>query len=366
MSDKQTGDKHNAGPSNITNQEDPSNNPLFGASPPPPPSDDERDPNIPAQPEAGPSNSIVGSTNPLFGATPPQDEGLPSWRMNSREYNQPRELRLYHAFKPTGPSKTIIFIKRITFIISILLGISSIFAGIWSIFILPLLHSSFSARKELINQQSKRMNDILIKLKNLKKLEIYNMKKIKLIDKEKKANEEEEEEYKEESNFEIEEANLKEISESIDNLIMNTNENKMSLKQKAKTEEEENEILPLKQIKSLSIKLNKLSNLMESTSTTRISLISTLESYTSFLHNQLFLSSRFSGTGNGGKGFSNYSIKLNSLSSHLGEKQRLGLEQKNEFEFNLGGIKIEEWDNTRKEIRAIKGLLLNRRQFVKS
>ncbi|WWD03439.1 hypothetical protein V865_001491 [Kwoniella europaea PYCC6329] len=317
-------------------QDDPTNNPLFGAPPPPSTSTSDIPPSQSTDSQAGPStnNSFQATTDPLFGASPPQDGQLTKSIPTPTQYHQPirRELRLHHPLRPASSSKTLLFIRRLTYILSILLGLSSAVAVIWSIFILPLLHSSFSARKALVDQQTERVNNLLEGIKKLRSLGIYTQS----------GSRGEEDEHAGRGN-QREEASLKEISSSISSLRSENINN-------PEPNDEINEIIPITPLTRLTSKLKILSSSLDATSTTRLSVISTLEGYTSSIHHQLFLSRSTTG------GMSSYGVNMNSLSNHLNQ-------DKNQSRDMIGGTG-EEWDNTRKEIRAIKGLLLNRRQFV--
>ncbi|WWC64389.1 uncharacterized protein I303_106999 [Kwoniella dejecticola CBS 10117] len=435
MSDHNKGDDNQDGSSSgATTEENPSNNPLFGAPPP----SEEVDNNTkapssssaPLQPrvgpqavleaeaEAGPSTSttLKGTTNPLYGATPPQD-ALPPWRLSpysnanesSQTYgygdgygygygydlSQPRELRVYHPPIQETPSKTIIFIKRITYLLSIFLGMSATFAGIWSIFVLPLLHSTFSARKALVSQQTDRMGDILERLRRLRAIGMYGQprsmepdqkygngvegmaegKHMKESHEDENGSQNDDDDDDEDDDSGIRrEASLKEISESVELLHLQSDHRRRQQEQEnkrragideAEAEEVEIEIVPTTSLSLLSTKLNDLSGAMESTSTTRISLISTLESYTSSIHRQLFVSRSLQG------GYGGYSVGMNSLNQHLNNRGNSSGSKSTSggvggLVDDLGGVNPEEWDKTRKEIRAIKGLLLNRRQFAQA
>lgn len=116
-------------------------------------------------------------------------------------------------------------------------------------------------------------------------------------------------------------------------------------------------ILPLDTVSSLSTSLANLVTAFTSTSTTRTSLLSTLESYTSHLHRQLYLRSTPGSVG--------MRYGMNTLSANLakagGGKAWGAFEQDGD---QPTGVKGEEWDSVRKEVRAIKGMLLSRRNFV--
>ncbi|WVW85954.1 hypothetical protein I302_107992 [Kwoniella bestiolae CBS 10118] len=331
-------DNRNAA-SSSRKQNDPTNNPLFGA---PPASATSTD--IPPQPllnEAGPSNPIDIDTtyNPLYGASPPRDDT--PWHTSSEQYRPtPRELRLYHRPRSAHiePSKTIQFMRQLTFILSLIFGLSSAIAGVWSVFILPLLHSSFSARKALVSQQSERVRKLLEGVRRLRALGLYPKRNLE-------APAQTEGDDDEKQVLKKEEASLKEISSSIDSLLSQN----IPSHPPSQSSDGTVELIPTTPLTALSSKLKVLSSSMDATSTTRTSVISTLEGYTSSIHHQLFLARSSTG------GMSSYGVNMNSLSNHLngntGKQTGMGL--------GLG----EEWDNTRKEIRAIKGMLLNRRQF---
>lgn len=115
----------------------------------------------------------------------------------------------------------------------------------------------------------------------------------------------------------------------------------------------------------LSSQLLTLSRNMSATDTTRTSLLSTINSYTSHLHTQNFLMQRGSSasrrTGGG--------VHLGSLDANLAKEGGIG---KTGGEKTAGGrleadgmtmlslTDLDEWDEIKKEIRSIKGLLLSR------
>ena len=103
-------------------------------------------------------------------------------------------------------------------------------------------------------------------------------------------------------------------------------------------------LLSLKDLSALSSSLTDLSSALDSTSTTRTSLLSTLEMYTSQLQRDIFLrSSR-----------PNPSVGLNTLSQNLDRERGYSADEG----------RSKEWREARKEIRAMKGILLGRRNFV--
>ena len=92
----------------------------------------------------------------------------------------------------------------------------------------------------------------------------------------------------------------------------------------------------------LTSSLRSLHVALTSTSTTRTSLLSTLESYTSHLHREIYLRGPSSNNGH---------VGLGTLGANL------------RSESGEGAGRGEEWDKVRKEVRAIKGMLLGRRNF---
>lgn len=133
-------------------------------------------------------------------------------------------------------------------------------------------------------------------------------------------------------------------------------------------EELQQQLLPLKPISSLSATLADLASGLSSTSTTRTSLLSTLESYTSYLHRQVYLRSQPLSAG------SRYG--LGTLSANLAKAGGGGGSGAGRWPYDkeddasggggleAAGVKSEEWDAVRKEVRAIKGMLLSRRNFA--
>ncbi|WVN85946.1 uncharacterized protein L203_101103 [Cryptococcus depauperatus CBS 7841] len=221
-----------------------------------------------------------------------------------------------------------IFSRRLIQLLSIILGTSSAIAAIWSLFILPLIHSSFSARRALTDQQNERMTLIVKGLQKLKENVLYSRSR--------EASEIE----RPQSEMSAENVHGGSLSE-LDLLSASISSYPSMAKDDA-----HDKFVPLSNLTSLSQSLRKLTSALDSTSTTRSSLISTLESYTSHLHRQLFVARPTSGVGS-----HKYSIGLGSLSANL----------RDEGEIKSNG---EEWDAVRKEVRAIKGLLLNRRSFA--
>ena len=144
-------------------------------------------------------------------------------------------------------------------------------------------------------------------------------------------------------------------------------------------------LIPLDTFSSLSTSLANLLAAFNSTSTTRTSLLSTVEGYSSYLHRQVYRRSQpgpggyggGSGGGSGAMAKSGGGYSLETLSANLAKAGGSSGAQSRSFDIygqNDGedgearledmGVKSGEWDAVRKEVRAIKGMLLSRRNFV--
>jgi hypothetical protein len=223
------------------------------------------------------------------------------------------------------------------------LGSSAVVAGIWSAFILPLLHASFSARRALVDQQKDRWTGLVAGLREVRARSIYPP-----------------------ATEDVPVATPLKESKVEDSLALEKVGDEARLIEEESTDGEDTpnlnpkaieRILPLDTVSSLSTSLTNLVTAFTSTSTTRTSLLSTLESYTSHLHRQLYLRSA---PGSGGMRYG-----MNTLSANLakaGGGKAWGAFEQDDAE--AVGVKGEEWDAVRKEVRAIKGMLLSRRNFV--
>ncbi|OCF39098.1 hypothetical protein I317_07122 [Kwoniella heveanensis CBS 569] len=385
--------------------------PLFGASPPADASSSRADPqpSVQAQAsEASPRKSLDGHQSiddPLYGASPPQDvsgsanTSIAAAATESQESaNLPRRYVLHHGddygnalhgrasnssvFHSTPrASSTIAFLKRLSFILSVILGASASIAGIWSYFILPLLHSSFSARKALLDQQVPRYAKLLEGLRALRSNKLYGPPLRvgeKIRDEKSGSRKTRDEDGKKRERDGVtprptirREASLKEITSSASVSSSSTthpndtqdHDHNAGVDHVEPTPPSQ-PLVPFSSLQALRTHLNSLTSALDNTSTTRTSLISTLESYTSHLHRQMFVSrapgSGFGSAGGGG-GFGGYSIggtlgmNLKQASGSGGAAASVGI---------TGNGDGEAWDSVRKEIRAIKGLLLNRRAFA--
>lgn len=221
-------------------------------------------------------------------------------------------------------SRTLVYyFRRLTQLISIIVGASSAVAALWSLILLPLLHASFSARKSLVEGQIQPMGTLLEGVVGLqaKLFHFSSLQRDKGV---------------EEESVEADLSTVTAIKE-IESYAASTS---------SKTDSDmPTAIFPFLGLRSLSQSIHNLTTVLDATSTTRISLISTLESYTSHIHRQLFLAKSPGYTSD------RFTVGLGTLSDNL----------KKEGEHEKKG---EEWDAVRKEVRAVKGLLLNRRAFA--
>ncbi|WWD19476.1 hypothetical protein CI109_103936 [Kwoniella shandongensis] len=346
-----------------------SSNPLFGATPPPTTiTDDPTPPSQPSpvEPEAATLTGVRdGTTNPLFGASPPDDRAVEE-QVYSKErlqvpYSAPRRQGaggIIPRSSLSAPTRSIpTFIRRLTFVLSLLLGLSSSIALVWSYFLLPLLHASFSARKVIVTQQVDRMTNIVDNLRRLRTGGLFPPNPTAIAGEKDVAVGAMEGnptagEQEEKTALLIEkEATLREIDSST---TSSEHGNDHGDPPSTPTQTAEHlPISPIPSLQSLTRSLRSLTTALDSTSTTRTSLISTLESYTSHLHRQLFVARP---TGSGGFG-----IGMGTLSANLSkESGRAGAG----FDTLENQSRGEEWDAVRKEVRAIKGMLLNRRSFA--
>lgn len=242
-------------------------------------------------------------------------------------------------------------------------------AGVWSAFLLPLLHATFSARAALLAPQRDRWRSIIDKLREIRGIPIYP-----------KPSEDEVEELisvtldaKDSAlvRARTRESDRTEKTEKTERTEKTEDGRKekttpLSPAHSAKIEEEEvvktsGPAQPLfGDVSPLTAALRDLASSLDATATTRTSLVSTLEGYTSGLHRELFISrGAYSNPWAGVPGANTTSrVGLGTLGANLAsaggsEASPLG----------LPAAKSEEWDNVRREVRAIKGLLLNRRNF---
>lgn len=124
-------------------------------------------------------------------------------------------------------------------------------------------------------------------------------------------------------------------------------------------------------LEPLLVSLKSLSSTRGNTSTTRTSLLSTIESYTSALHRQLWNPRPGAGFGVGaggnkgwgtGYGLNTLDQSLRNASGGGGSSGSAGV-YKDGWEGEGLSDRSEEWDKVRKEVRGIKGMLLGRRSM---
>ncbi|WVO23077.1 uncharacterized protein IAS62_004422 [Cryptococcus decagattii] len=237
----------------------------------------------------------------------------------SRSY--PTVLNVPLRFNTSGrqPSKIphsrtlVYYFRRLTQLLSIIVGASSAVAALWSLLLLPLLHASFSARKSLVEGQIQPMGTLLEGVVGLqaKLFHFFSLRPDKGAEEESV------------------EANLSTVTaiKEIESYTASTSSETDSDMPAA--------IFPFQGLRALSQSIHNLTTVLDATSTTRISLISTLESYTSHIHRQLFLAKSPGYTSN------RFTVGLGTLSENLkmeGEHEEKG----------------EEWDAVRKEAREQK------------
>lgn len=166
-------------------------------------------------------------------------------------------------------SRTLVYyFRRLTQLLSIIVGASSAVAALWSLLLLPLLHASFSARKSLVEGQIQPIAALLEGVVGLraKLLHFSSLQSDKDVE------------------GECVEADLPTVTpiKEIESYAASTS---------SRTDSDmSNAIFPFLGLRTLSQSIHNLTAMLDATSTTRISLISTLESYTSHIHRQLFLS----------------------------------------------------------------------------
>jgi hypothetical protein len=229
------------------------------------------------------------------------------------------------------------------------LGGGAVLAGVWSAFLLPLLHATFSARTALLAPQRERWRSLLDRLREIRAAPIFR-ERVQEVEEEERA---------------LVRARTRESEVSREELALvksRSREEKDEDKDKEKgteggdkeEEEEPPTVNMFADVAPLSAALRDLASSLDATATTRTSLVSTLEGYTSGLHRELFARG---GATNSWGGTS--SVGLSTLGANLAKAGGSA----DASPLGLPAAKSEEWDNVRREVRAIKGLLLNRRNF---
>ena len=252
-------------------------------------------------------------------------------------------------------------LRRLGYILSLALGSSAVIGLFWSAFILPLLHSTFSARQVILEQQSPRFDALLSGLKALRSSPLYPPSRAVSA---KPADDGTGEETGETGEKKVERvehrSGIREIS-SDSSASSSTSPKKArsgehkgrKLLESGRADQDDLPTpanpLPLDNLASLSTSLKSLSSAISSTSTTRTSLLSTLETYTAQLHREVYLRNDHK---------SSFSVGLGSLSQNLANVSGSSVHGP------TGISDSSDWDDVRKEVRAIKGLLLGRRNFM--
>ncbi|CAD6571194.1 MAG: hypothetical protein TREMPRED_000196 [Tremellales sp. Tagirdzhanova-0007] len=275
-------------------------------------------------PSARISTPSTETSNPLFGASPAGQSTNPI-QLEPRHDPPLRAKSISTALASPSRSHGVLssphrhrtssiphFLLRLSYILSIVLGTSALLAGAWTTFLLPLLHASFSARHAIVSQQVERYQNLLDRLKGLPSHRLYRDSRVER----QLENEKDDKGEPESENMDL--------------------ENQLSSRPTS--------TLPIKSdLSGLGDSLKSLSAALGATSTTRTSLTSTLESYTSHLHREIYLRPTSSTNNNFGMG------ALGTMNRDPGHGSDVG--------------RMEEWDSVRKEVRVIKGMLLGRRNF---
>lgn len=369
-SSRQTDDKtktlpgHSVGSST---QPDPVSSSSSGNAPSKGPTNESSDPddNAKSRIEASSSErtqSLKAARDAALKQSPPQTSPSSSQNLNfppDSAFSKPNTYPPSDLYPPAPPvpsivqhqsrdrSGLIIGLQRLGYILSLILGSSAILGLFWSTFILPLLHSSFSARQVLLEQQVPRFGALLNGLKALRVSPLFP-----IADTTETIEEGQESRMGDRKRIDAVEhkSGIEEISTSESSKSERSQSQRRLIEgTPTKGDNLAMPLLPLDDLSSLSTSLRSLSGAITSTSTTRVSLLSTLETYTSQLHREVYLRTDHS---------SAFSVGLGSLSQNLasasGSKGSAGLAKN----------ASSEWDDVRKEIRAIKGLLLGRRNFM--
>ena len=266
----------------------------------------------------------------------------------------------------TSRSPVIVYLRRLTFVVSLVLGSAAVGSWLWSTFLLPLLHASFSARKALISQQEDNISNLLRTVKEIRKRRMYATRKSteacslsaelgagsgsgKSRNEGKEGRNSEDDSTRDSMAEDRPILLVEEMTETASHASTSTSH---LTKYQARIP-----LIPSIELSDLTAKLKDLSEALDSTSTTRTSLLSTLELYTAELHREVFrrsVPSTYGGhSGATPVGLGTLSANLNRESGHAALTGPNGIDD---------GMK--EFDMARKEIRAMKGILLGRRNFA--
>ena len=267
---------------------------------------------------------------------------------------------------PSHPSLVPPYLHRLSRLLTFLLAIGGSAALISTLFILPLLQSTFAARTALVKAQSERMEVFLGRLRSMRALRMYGPRSHnardgrsvgpdgQVVDDTASQRRSEEEE--------VEQAGDEEKA-----LIRSSS---------VSTPSAPPALLSLPALTTLITALRTLKSLRSNTSTTRTSLLSTIEAYTSALHRQLWNPAPGHSAYGFGRG-SGRGVGLGSLDRQLAltggrGKGKGPWDDARAGEGGGGGVVLEdvvdrreEWDAVRREIRGVKGLLLGRRTVAR-
>lgn len=290
---------------------------------------------------------------------------------------RPRSLPALQ-YPPPRPSTLPLLLKRMSYLLSFILGAGAITSLFWSTFLLPLLHSSFSARKALVDQQSDRISKVLTTLRSIRSQSMYPQPSTQSVEVSTSTSHTGSSPGGSVKSYSgkdkqvavaLHKSGIEEIpSSAASSSSSHRDESKHLIHertpQKAEVDNEQEKriytpLLPIDRITTLTASLRSLSEAIDGNSITRQSLLSTLESYTALLHREMYLRNN--------SAFGARGINLNTLGQNLAQYSSHG-SNGGEEERAVGSIqaKPEEWDMVRKEVRAIKGMLLGRRNFTQT
>ncbi|KAJ9092533.1 hypothetical protein QFC21_006764 [Naganishia friedmannii] len=264
------------------------------------------------------------------------------------------------------------FLKTLSYVVGITLGVGSIFAGVWSKFLLPLLYSTFSARKAVTEQQFFAMKTIVHKLKAIRSnKKIYRHRVPATPDTlrtetdsvsltttaDQKVEREDAASYSSLKGAKLADSLLiEEVSDdnshSDSQLVPYKNGSPSALSSTLSFLTTTDSRQPSK-ITKLPELLDDLELCMDATSTTRTSLLSTVSAFTSQLNSQAF---QFA-TRSRGMGAYGSSVGLDTLSQNLGKAGAKAGEGSVDLKVESEQVSV---DDIKKEIRGLKGLLLSR------
>ncbi|GHJ88555.1 hypothetical protein NliqN6_4957 [Naganishia liquefaciens] len=252
------------------------------------------------------------------------------------------------------------FVRTLSFIVGITLGFGAIFAGVWSKFLLPLLYSSFSARKAVTEQQLHAFRTIVTKLRRIRSNErIYGP--IALIANQSDIGAEIHVRSDVDRSDTASQSSLPVAKLSDSLLIEEVPEDSSHQLARSGTSPTTDSnlsflVTPTDDSPSpfthLSESLTTLTLCMDATSTTRTSLLSTASSFTAQLNTQAFqFATRRPGAGGRMSGLDAGLVKAGA------DPNAVNPEKQGE---EGGTVTVED---VKREIRGLKGLLLSRREF---